>query len=148
MNQSSLPQENQRTSIEDRITHHLQLMKEELANEEGPNFKQFWELRKALLSLFKENLPSSTRSKLWANYMTIAEEARVARNHLEEGAKYASEQLELAILSLEKENGQFLEDRDNLLAKQMIVDLPPLPKSMESELSDFLLLERWLDSFS
>src|SRR3989338_3855667 len=86
---------------EEKIAEGLKEMRCSLAQEGVPRFKEFWEMRKALLSLFKENLNPLVRSKLWAEYIELTVEARHLKEILEEESVFAMEQIGLAIESLQ-----------------------------------------------
>lgn len=140
MNQSIITPDSQTLSIEEKIARCLQLMKEELENHEGPNFKIFWEIRKECLTLFKENISSPQRSKLWDSYLNLADEARMAKEHIEEDAKFASEQLDLAIDALENEIEKLKKEPKCILERVSTV-YPPAPKTLESSYIEYIEMQ-------
>lgn len=81
----------------------LSFMEEALAQEKKPDFRNFWEVRKICLELFKEQISSQNRSELWSRYRKLSDEAKKLKDHLDEESKFASEQIEIAIQAIEKE---------------------------------------------
>ncbi len=89
-------------SSEEKITFGLSFMRTSISQEGKPRFREFWEARKAVLPLFKENIHPAIRSKLWDEYVELTVEARKVKEILEEQSAFAMEQIELAIAGLEK----------------------------------------------
>lgn len=145
MNQPIITQENNKSSIDDQINHCLLLMKEELRNIEGPNFKRFWEVRKECLTFFKANVSPLLRPQLWEAYIALADEARMAKEHIEEDSKFASEQLDLAIDALEKELKKLQEAPEGFLSGMIATTTyPSSPKSIELHYHSYIQKQSYI----
>lgn len=72
-------------------------MKKALSGEEGPNFKKFFDARKAALPLFKTQEQTKDRQLLWKEFTTLSEEARQAKAIAEQQSAFAEEQIHLAL---------------------------------------------------
>ncbi|MCH9627436.1 MAG: hypothetical protein S4CHLAM2_10760 [Chlamydiales bacterium] len=112
------------SDVEEKLRSSIHFMREALAQKGTPNFKGFWEIRKICLPLFKEPLAGIMRAQLWAEYIELTREGRRLKNILDEESAFAVEQIELAIVSLEKEATEFHENRENALAQVLPVDFP------------------------
>ena len=78
-------------------------MRQTLSQGSSPRFKDFWEVRKLCLSLFKEDMPISIRADLWNSYIELASEAKQLKEIVDQHSAFAVEQIELAIQALEKD---------------------------------------------
>ncbi len=94
---------NELPTAEEKIAHGLVFMKEAISQEGTPRFREFWEARRHLLPLFKQNLNLSIRSKLWNEYVDLTVEARRLKDILEEQSAFAVEQIDLAITAIEQD---------------------------------------------
>lgn len=92
---------------EERIVCGLQFMRESISQEGSPRFREFWEGRRLILPIFKENLNPAIRSNLWNEYVELTVEARKLKEILEEQSVFAMEQIDLAIEAMEKEITDF-----------------------------------------
>lgn len=92
---------------EEKIGNGLQFMRASISQEGSPRFREFWEARRIVLPLFKENLNPAIRSKLWNEYVELTVEARRLKEILEEQSAFAMEQIDLAIQALEGEVSNF-----------------------------------------
>lgn len=108
------------TNSEKKIHLGLEFMRQILAQENTARFKEFWEVRKLCLSLFKEDIPASTRADLWNVYTELALEAKQLKEILDQQSAFAVEQIELAIEALEKD----IANIDVLRAQIADVQLP------------------------
>src|SRR3972149_6136600 len=88
---------------EDKIRLSLEFMRGPLSDRNPPRFRDFWEGKRICLPFFKEALSPGLRAKLWAEYIEISQEGRQLKEMLEEQSSYAAEQIELAIVALEKD---------------------------------------------
>lgn len=88
---------------EKKLRLSLEFMRQILAQENTTRFKEFWEVRKLCLSLFKEDIPASVRADLWTVYTELASEAKQLKEILDQQSAFAVEQIELAIQALEKD---------------------------------------------
>lgn len=91
------------TTAEDRLRALLGEMGAILVEPGAPRFSEFWKGRKEMIILFKENLPVKVRAELWKEFAKISAEARKLKEILDEESSFAAQQIELAILSLEKD---------------------------------------------
>jgi hypothetical protein len=89
----------EKTSPEIQVKRYIDVMQSKLSDG-SPQFREFWEAKRACLPLFKENLPSTLRGELWRRYVDLSAEAKRLKAILEEESLFASEQIELAIESL------------------------------------------------
>ncbi len=86
-----------------KIRLSLDFMREALSQSGTPRFRDFWEARRLSLPFFKENLAPVVRAELWADYVELSSEARRLKEILDEQSAFAAEQIELAIVSVEKD---------------------------------------------
>src|SRR3989344_4016959 len=98
---------------EEKIAHGLKFMQSSISQEGSPRFREFWESRKKILPLFRENLGAVIRSKLWEQYVELTVEARRLKEILEEQSSFAIEQIDLAIQAIESDLVNF----EDLLAR-------------------------------
>ncbi|QZA58507.1 hypothetical protein RHAB15C_0000381 [Candidatus Rhabdochlamydia porcellionis] len=91
------------TNSEKKIRLSLEFMRQSLSQGSSPRFKDFWEVRKLCLSLFKEDMPISIRADLWNSYIELASEAKQLKEIVDQQSAFAVEQIELAIQALEKD---------------------------------------------
>lgn len=95
---------------EAKLQMAIQFMELSLAQGGTPHFRNFWEARRLCLPLFKENISPALRSQLWTTYSDLSKEARRLKELLDEQSSFAVEQIEIAILALEKEIEQPIEN--------------------------------------
>jgi hypothetical protein len=88
------------SSSEQKIRAYLEFMKATLT-ERPPRFKDYWEVKKLCLPLFKESLSAQSRSELWNHYIELSTEARLLKTALDEQSTFAMEQIDLAIQAVE-----------------------------------------------
>ncbi len=93
----------QDTSAESKIRLSIDFMRASLTNSGAPRFKDFWEGRRRCLPLFKEGISPKVRSELWGAYVELSGEAKKLKELLDEQSAFAVEQIELAILGLERD---------------------------------------------
>lgn len=105
---------------EEKISYGLQFMRGSISQEGTPRFREFWEARRHLLMLFKQNLNAAIRSKLWNEYVELTVEARRLKEILEEQSAFAMEQIDLAIKAIEQD----VQNLDALVGQSAIVELP------------------------
>ncbi len=89
-----------------KLEKAINFMESSLSLGGSPRFKNFWEARNLCLDLFKQNISSPLRTHLWAKYTDLSKEARRLKEILEEQSAFAAEQIEIAILALEKDSEQ------------------------------------------
>ncbi|OGN58664.1 MAG: hypothetical protein A3C42_04015, partial [Chlamydiae bacterium RIFCSPHIGHO2_02_FULL_45_9] len=94
---------------EEKIAHGLRFMRSSISQEGSPHFREFWEARRAVLPLFRENLNPAIRSNLWNEYVELTVEARRLKEILEEQSSFAMEQIDLAINALVEDLSHFEE---------------------------------------
>ncbi|HSX37513.1 MAG TPA: hypothetical protein VLE95_01645 [Chlamydiales bacterium] len=95
------------TTPEEKVSFGLQFMRDSISQEGSPRFREFWEIRRLILPVFKENLNPAIRSKLWNEYVELTIEARRLKEILEEQSAFAMEQIDLAIQSIEADVSNF-----------------------------------------
>jgi len=88
---------------EEKIRVSLDFMRSAISQDAAPRFRDFWDIRKMCLPLFKENLNPVMRSKLWAEFVEISNEARRLKDILDEQSSFASEQIDLALKAVEED---------------------------------------------
>ena len=92
---------------EEKIKIALDFMKNCLSHTGSPRFKDFWDVRTHCLPLFKIAENQAQRAELWNIYIEVSIEARRLKEILDEQAAFASEQIELAIVGLEKDLAEY-----------------------------------------
>lgn len=112
------------SNIEEKLRASIHLMRDALTQKIVPNFKAFWEIRKVCLPLFKEPLDGSLRSELWVEYIELTREGRRLKNMLNSESAFAIEQIDLAIIALENEIGNFTNNSEQELGKISDVGIP------------------------
>jgi hypothetical protein len=98
-----LEQFNGEANSEKKIRLSLEFMRQALSQGSAPRFKDFWEVRKLCISLFKEDMAISIRADLWNAYTELASEAKQLKEIVDQQSEFAVEQIELAIQALEKD---------------------------------------------
>jgi DNA repair exonuclease SbcCD ATPase subunit len=95
------------SSAEEKIKSALEFMRNALSHSGNPRFKDFWDIRTLCLPLFKAPMGQAQRSELWAAYVEISTEAKRLKEILEEQSAFATEQIELAIVAIEKDLAEY-----------------------------------------
>lgn len=90
-------------SSEEKLSLAIDFMQRTLTQSGVPRFKDFWEVRKLCLPLFKETLHAASRAKLWSSYSELSKQARKLKEILDEQSTFAVEQIEIAIQALKKD---------------------------------------------
>lgn len=88
---------------EEKIQCALLFMESAISREGGADFKAFWEARKSALSFFRESINPPLRNELWAKLSDLSKEARRLKDIADEQSSFATEQIEMAIQSIENE---------------------------------------------
>lgn len=96
---------------EAQIRFSMNCMKESLSCSNTPRFRDFWDVRRFCLPLFKQSIGVKVRAELWREYVDLSTEARRIKEMLDEQSAFAFEQIDLAIQSLVKD----IESSDELL---------------------------------
>lgn len=128
----------QLSTPEEKIAHGLLFMREAISQEGAPRFREFWEARKNTLPYFKQNLNPAIRSQLWNEYVELTVEARRLKEILEDQSRFAMEQIDLALSSLE-------EDMANLDARVGQSQGVELPEELEGKVADYEVEQRTLN---
>jgi hypothetical protein len=123
------------TTPEEKISMGLQFMRGSISQEGSPCFREFWDVRRQILPFFKENLNPAIRSRLWGEYVELTVEARRLKEILEEQSVFATEQIDLAIQSVESDWTNFAE-----LLKQA-----PVLEFLEAQARNYELMQRELN---
>lgn len=115
-----LEQFERESNPEDRIRQAINFMRAAISQLGTPRFKDFWEVRRLCLPLFKENLNPKVRVLLWGEYIELSGEARRIKEILDEQSAFAAEQIELAIAALEHDQDHF----DQFLSQSAELAIP------------------------
>ncbi|MDN3508390.1 MAG: hypothetical protein P0S94_05680 [Simkaniaceae bacterium] len=104
-------------SAEEKIEELVGVMRGALAQEGVPQFRVFWDARKAFHEVFKECKNPIFKSKIWKELTELTNEARRVKEILDEEARFAVEQIELALKG-------FVEDVEKADDSSGSIDLP------------------------
>lgn len=86
-----------------KLKKAIEKMESYLSMGGSPQFKNFWEVRKLCLELFKLNISQNVRGILWPKYSELSKEARRLKEILDEQSAFAVEQIDMAISAIENE---------------------------------------------
>jgi hypothetical protein len=112
------------SNLEEKLQLAVNFMDESLAQGGTPHFRNFWEVRRLCLPLFKENISPVVRSQLWNKYSELSKEARRLKDLLDEQSAFATEQIEIAIKALEDDIENFEEKaQKNSLPEDVVFPL-------------------------
>jgi hypothetical protein len=111
----------QDSDVETKLQSAIDFMEVSLAQGGTPHFRSFWEARRLCLPLFKENISPILRSQLWNKYSELSKEARRLKEILDEQSAFAVEQIEIAIVALEKEIEQPSEQKSLVFPETFIL---------------------------
>lgn len=107
--------------VESKLKFVLQFMEDALAQGGAPNFKYFWEGRRASIELFREtSLSPNARFQLWNKYTELTNEGNRLKAILDEQSAFAAEQIDIAISAIEKD----ISEHANGNSKTDIVEFP------------------------
>ncbi len=101
---------------EERIRFCLDQMRAALFEARAPRFKDFWDLKRACLDLFKKVSSSPLRAQMWDEYTELSKEARHVKEILDEESAFAVEQIELALVAIEKDLENYTEILEHMPA--------------------------------
>lgn len=126
---------------EEKIAFGLAYMRETISQEGSPRFREFWESRRLVLPLFRENVNQAVRPKLWGEYVELTVEARRLKEILEEQSAFAIEQIDLAIQAIEQDLTNF----ELLLSQSGEMQFPEAPYSVRSKISVYHQMQQELN---
>lgn len=126
---------------EEKIAYGLSFMRDTISQEGSPRFREFWESRRLVLPLFKENVNSAIRPKLWGEYVELTVEARRLKEILEEQSAFAIEQIDLAIQAIEQDLTNF----EALLAQSGEMEFRDAPYSIRPKISVYHQMQQELN---
>lgn len=126
---------------EEKIQCALLFMESAIAREGGADFKAFWEARKCALSFFREAINPPLRNDLWAKLSDLSKEARRLKDIADEQSSFATEQIEMAIQSIEKD----LADSQALVTGSADLPQPEKARVLISRWSDYNAWQKELD---
>ncbi len=126
---------------EEKIAFGLSYMRETISQEGSPRFREFWESRRLVLPLFRENVNAAIRPKLWGEYVELTVEARRLKEILEEQSAFAIEQIDLAIQAIEQDLGQF----EALLAQSTALQFSDAPYSLKGKIDVYHQIQQELN---
>lgn len=116
-------------------------MESYLSMGKSPQFKNFWEVRKLCLELFKLNISQSVRSSLWAKYSELSKEARRLKEILDEQSAFAVEQIDIAITAIEKDIEQLEKPSEH--SNAFLTEFNS--KSLEHSLTEYQRIQNMLN---
>ena len=76
-------------------------LKEMLSHIKGPYLRDFWDFRHHVVDLFEKDIDIETREKVWSELDQVTNEAKHLKQIEDDQAAFATEQIELAIKSME-----------------------------------------------
>ncbi len=123
-----------------KVVKAIELMERSIGQSGAPNFRSFWELRKLSMQLFKENITPAIRPQLWERFTELTKEARQLKEILDEQTAFAVEQIEIAIVALEKDLGALSEQ----LTQAPPVDFGASCESLKERLAFYDPIQREL----
>ena len=126
---------------EEKIALGLQFMRGSVSQEGSPRFREFWESRRLVLPLFRENVNAAVRSKLWDEYIELTVEARRLKEILEEQSVFAMEQIDLAIQAIEQDLTNF----ETLLGASSDIDFSQAPYIIQDKQSVYNQMQKELN---
>lgn len=126
---------------EEKIRQAISFMRVAISQTGTPRFKDFWEVRRLCLPLFKENLNPKVRALLWGEYIELSREARRIKEILDEQSSFAAEQIELAIAALENDLNQF----PQLLIQSPEIFIPEICTTLLQKRNLYNLLQKELN---
>jgi hypothetical protein len=109
------------TDLDRKLQLAIDFMEASLAQGGTPHFRNFWEVRRLCLPLFKENISPLLRNQLWNKYSELSKEARKLKEILDEQSAFAVEQIEIAVKALETDIEKFDEQVEKSLLPEEIV---------------------------
>ena len=115
----------------EKIEKALDFMKSRLSGSSPPRFREFWEVKRVCLPLFKENIPSKSRTELWQKYVDLSGEARRVKEILDEQSAFAYEQIDLAVQALLQDLSSYEERLSQLPDCVVLENAPCLLKRRE-----------------
>lgn len=126
---------------EEKISLGLVFMRETISQEGSPRFREFWESRRLVLPLFRENVNAAIRPKLWGEYVELTVEARRLKEILEEQSAFAIEQIDLAIQAIEQDLVNF----ETILSSSNEAVFRDAPTSVQSKIQTYQTIQQELN---
>ena len=126
---------------EAQIRFSMNFMKESLSCSNAPRFRDFWDVRRFCLPLFKQSIGVKVRAELWREYVDLSAEARRIKEMLDEQSAFAFEQIDLAIQSLVKD----IESSDELLLAIADLVIPEICSTMLDHKVEYQQTQRELN---
>jgi hypothetical protein len=113
------------SDVETQLEKAIDFMQMCISLPGAPDFKNFWEAKKLCQTLFKKPLPQLLRSSLFQRYRDISKEGETLKTILDQESRFASEQIEMAISSIES---------DLAIKEELIQSIPPIEFPFESQI--------------
>jgi len=132
-------------SCEEKLRSSIHFMKEALSQVGSPHLRDFWEVRRLCLPLFKEELAPPVRTLLWEEYIALTREGRRLKNLLDEETSFAIEQMEIAIQAVEEEVAVYPQKANENFEKNPFPASSQFPKALEQNIEKFQRLQAKLD---
>lgn len=104
-----------------KIEKALNFMEKAISQEQGADFRGFWDVRMKCLELFKENVSPFVRGALWNRLSELSKEARKLKEMLDEQSDFAAEQIDIAVQAIEKG----LDELGNAIMQGPDFQIPP-----------------------
>ncbi len=128
-------------TAEEKLGFAIEFMRTALAQTGSPQFKEFWEVKRLCIQLFKESLKPAFRVQSWTEYSEICSEARRLKEILDEESAFAVEQIDIAISSIEDGITNFERELDGLAA----IPFPENFKALETKLEVYSNMQKSLN---
>jgi hypothetical protein len=119
---------------EEKVRACISFMKDSLTHTPNPKFRDFWDVRKFCLPIFKETMSPKARSDLWQEYTDVSAEARRLKDVLDEQSAFAYEQIDLAIQALTKD----LESYEQLVTQVNPILIPDACSTMLHRKNEYI----------
>ena len=71
------------SKVEEKLRHVFDFMRKALDHKPNAHLGLFWKARSVSLTLFKETLTPTVRSKLWNEYLALMQDARAVKEFLD-----------------------------------------------------------------
>lgn len=131
---------NENDSIEEKIRLVIEFMKSTLSFGKTPRFKDFWDAKKFILTLFKEKMNPLSRNQFWKEYTDLTLEAKRLKEILDEQSSFAIEQIERAIDVLDEDLKQF----EKNIGKIKEIDFPENAYTLRESYSEYRTTQKEL----
>jgi len=129
------------SSNEDKIKLSLEEMKKAISKESRPDFKTFWNIKNRCLVIFKSPINATSRAAFWKEYIELSNEGKRLKDVLNEQTNFETEQIDLAINSLEED----LKKYDEVLLSMKTIDINEKITTLLAKKSFYIKTQKELD---